>query len=288
MPGNEWREPSVVRLIARHRGKAPVEIVEQYARELLREWGVNGLPVDVDALASALGIRQRTAPFPFAGRVYVEPSGQLVMDLNADDGSTRRRFTCAHEIVHTLFPGFRRDFRYRLDTVTGQADRGRGDEEYLCDLGAASLLMPAELVRDRYSIEQGLSAIEELAADAEVSLEAAGNRLVEFAAPGTGFLVLEVRHKPADQTLLRRGQPVAPRLRVRYAKWSGSRVHVPRFKSADDDSVLVRALQTQTRARGKGSLPGVRERLFEIEAGCYPRGDGSGAYDRVLAVAKRG
>ena len=52
---------------------------------------------------------KRVASFAFAGRIYAEASGQLVMDLNAADSEPRRRFTASHEIMHTAFPGFRRE-----------------------------------------------------------------------------------------------------------------------------------------------------------------------------------
>ena len=31
------------------------------------------------------------------------------MDLRADDPEVRQRFTCAHEVIHTAFPGFVRE-----------------------------------------------------------------------------------------------------------------------------------------------------------------------------------
>lgn len=276
----------MLRLMSKHRSKDPEALVARYAADLLSEWNLSALPIHVDALASALGIRRQIASYPFAGRVYVEPSGQLVMDLNADDPAPRRRFTCGHEIIHTLFPGFRRESRYRLDAVTGASDRRRGEEEYLCDRGAAELLMPAALMADSFGMSGGLTAIERLAREAEVSLEAAGNRLVGLEARPSVFVVLEVGHKPADAPAIRRGTDVEKRLRVRYANSRKLAVHVPRFKSADDDSVFVRALHTGVLEEGRESLPGAsRNGLFNIEARAFPRGDGTPELTRVLAVA---
>lgn len=279
-----WRESSVVRLMARHRGRDPEAIVEQHARGLLRDWGINELPVNVDALASGLGIRRQVASYPFAGRVYVEPSGQLVMNLNADDALPRQRFTCGHEIIHTVFPGFKREFRYRLDAATGRHDVRRGEEEFLCDHGAAELLMPGAMVRERYRLSAGLDAVETLAVSADVSLEAAGNRLVSLAESQAVFVVLEVGHKPADAPALRKGLVVPKRLRVRYATSSGLGLHVPRFKSADNDSVFVRALESGGLEEGEECLPGSNARTFRLQARAFPKGDGSGEMSRVLAV----
>lgn len=286
MGARAWREPAVLRLMTKHRSKDPESLVARYATDLLHEWHLSELPIHVDALASALGIRRQIASYPFAGRVYVEPSGQLVMDLNADDPAPRRRFTCGHEIIHTLFPGFRRESRYRLDIVTGASDLRRGEEEYLCDRGAADLLMPAALMADLYGLPGGLAAIERLARDADVSLEAAGNRLVGLQVRPSVFVVLEVGHKPADGPAIRRGTNVPKRLRVRYANASNLATHVPRFKSADDGSVFVRALHSGVVEEGREPLPGAsRDGLFDIEARAFPRGDGTPELTRVLAVA---
>jgi hypothetical protein len=54
---------------------------------------IRQLPVDVDLIASCLGIKRRAASLAFAGRIYAEENGQLVMDLNANDSEPRRRFT---------------------------------------------------------------------------------------------------------------------------------------------------------------------------------------------------
>lgn len=275
-----WTEPIVVGLLRKHRGKDPEAVIESYVADQLIAGRQRKLPIDVDGLASLLGIKQRVAPFPFAGRIYAEPSGQLVMDLNQGDYEPRRRFTCAHEIIHTAFPGFQKEERYRSDAATGSYTP-RDEEEYLCDHGAASLLLPAQLVASQYNAVDGLDAVEALAADGQVSLEAAGNRLVSLAGRPAMMIVLEVANKPADRAALRRGEPVEPRLRIRYCSTSGTKIYVPRHKSAADDSLFVRALQSGTAEQGRTYLPGAeRHGLFDVECKSYPYGDRS----RVIAI----
>lgn len=70
----------------------------------------------------------------------------------------------------------RQDSVRRVD-ADGSARRRAGfwdppnaEEEYLCDLGAAALLMPSDLVAGRYSLDKGLDSVERLARDAKVSL----------------------------------------------------------------------------------------------------------------------
>ncbi len=277
-----WSEPLVLKLIERHGGKRPEHILEAHAERLLRESEQDTLPVDVDLIASVLGIRRRVAPFGFAGRIYAEESGQLVMDLNAEDGEPRRRFTGAHELMHVAFPGFKREARYRADTSPGANPRNR-EEEYLCDHGAAALLMPRQLVAEGYRTDDGLDAVEALARDAEVSLEAAGNRLVSLSPTPAAFLVLKMTHKPADTPALRRGEDVPERLRMRYGTTSNLDLYVPRFKSARESSALCRAWEGWSTERGLEPLPGgERAGAFRVEAKAY----GADENRRVLAIAR--
>lgn len=273
--------PSLVERLVRETGSdSPQAAVEAYADQCRRKAMQNKLPINVDLVASCLGIRQRSGRYPFAGRIYAESSGQLVMDLNADDLPARQRFTCAHEVIHTAFPGFVVESRYRTDIQVGAHDR-REPEESLCDYGAASLLMPRELVVGAYSVAGGLRDVERLAADADVSLEAAANRLLSLADEPVAVLVFRWGHKPADRPALRRGQVVPERLRLRYALSHELNAFVPKYKSADDGSVFVRALATPEIQRGAEPLPGGHV-PFRAEAKQYPWGDEL----RVIALAR--
>lgn len=282
-----WTDPLVQRLIRRHRGKAPEEIVREYVARWLAEAGQVELPVDVEGIASLLGIKRRLVDGPFAGRIYAEPSGQLVMDLRESDGGPRRRFSCAHEILHTLFPGFAREGRYRVDVSIGKHRRERYEEEYLCDFGAAELLMPEHLLdkRDFALDEHGLEAIENLASEAEVSLEAAGNRLARRTS-GAIFLVMELMHKPSELPALARGADVPQKLRLSYATSADdTNLFLPRHKSSPDESPMVRALTSGSLQRGETTIPGGGPRNYRVEAAPYPRYQGDRRIDRVLAVA---
>lgn len=282
----ELSEPLVGKLLARHGGSTPEEAIERFVTRQLRDTRQTHLPVDVDLITSALGIRQRKRDYPFAGRIYADESGQLVMDLSSADPQPRRRFTCAHELLHLAFPGFKQEARYRLDRSTGTYERDRTLEEYLCDYGAALTLMPTELVAGRYRIEDGLAAVDKLSADAEVSLEAAGIRLVRLAVTPCAFVVLQVSHKPADMKRLRRGESVPPELRVKYGVVK-QMPFVPRFKSAEPDSPFARALDRDGVVTGYGSLPGAAGgRPVYIEALRVGPRNSTELPQRVVAVAR--
>jgi hypothetical protein len=232
----------VLKLIERHRDRTAEEIIERHAEQLRRDAEQAALPVDVELVASVQGIKPRRATWDFAGRIYADIDGQLVMDLNNEDRDERQRFTCAHELMHLAFPGFK------------------------CD------------------IDEGLDGVERLAKDADVSLQAAGNRLASLADRPSAFLVFDWSHKPADRPQLRRGEDVPKCLRLRYASVAAVDAYLPRFKSVEDSSTFGRAWHGARRERGRELLPGA-ERLgaFDVEAQPY------GANDRrvVLAVARR-
>jgi hypothetical protein len=277
-----WTEPLVLKLKASHRNRPPEGIMERHADRLRLEAGQNKFPIDVDLISSVAGVRQRKGAWDFAGRIYAEPDGQLVMDLNAVDGEARQRFTSAHELMHLAFPGFKREARYRLEAREPGQNARNAEEEYLCDLGAAALLMPSDLVRGTFPAEDGLLTVEKLAQSAQVSLQAAGNRLVEFAERPAAFLVFDWSHKPADRPALRRGEQVPPRLRLRYASSSGVSAYMPRFKSAPDDSVFCAAWHDHHRHTGYELLPGAPELgLFHVQAKAY----GNAERRVVLATA---
>lgn len=279
-----WSEPTVLRLIERSADKDPIAIIEAYAARCLREANAGGLPIDVEGIASHLGIRIRVAEHPFAGRVHLEETGSLVIDLNARDSEVRRRFTCAHEVMHTAFPGFRRDSRYRVDRAVGAQQRSRGEEEYLCDRGAAALLMPASSLGALYEAGRGLGDVERLASAARVSLEAAAIRLVTLAERPLVFMVFDWAHKPADIPRLRRGEEPDKKLRIRYGLAAGLVLRIPRFVSAPVESIFVRALEANKPVRGVSGIPGVSsERRFLVEAKAYGRSEPGER--RVLALA---
>ena len=276
-----WTEPLVVQLAESRTDQDPERAIEAYAESLLVDAEQSSLPIDVDLVASIKGVKRRRGEHDFAGRIYVEEDGQLVMDLNTTHNPRRQRFTCAHEMMHTGFPNFEEEERYRLDTVVGSNPVNR-EEEYLCDLGAAALLMPERLIATAYRLSNGLKDIERLSRDAKVSLEAAGNRLAGIAEGPAIFMTFEHGHKPADRTAMRRGESVKKRVRLRYARSAGLDIFLPRFKSADKKSAITLAQESGKLERSTEELPGVSNAgLFAIEAKRY----GTDERECVLAVA---
>lgn len=278
----EWREPLVRRLIEANGGGAPEEIIERWADRLRAEAHQDSLPIRPHLIASCHGIKRRRGAYDFAGRIYAEASGQLVMDINEQDPEERQHFTEAHELIHPAFPDFEIEMRYRLDATMERHAENR-EEEYLCDHGAAALLMPSELVADEYTVRRGLADAERLSADAEVSVEAAANRIVGLADEPCVLLCLTWSHKPADRPALRKGLDVPLGLRVRYAVTTHLNLYVPKFKGAEKHSVFCRASEAISAVTDITTLPGVESAgLFRVEAKRY----GTNRLERVLAIAR--
>jgi IrrE N-terminal-like domain len=89
----------------------------------------------LEAMALRLGVsRIIEERLPFDGGIFQLSGGELVIRLNADSPTTRRRFTLAHEIGHLLLgkPGLR-------------SSCGRDQVlERKCDAIASELLMPSD------------------------------------------------------------------------------------------------------------------------------------------------
>lgn len=267
------REPLVARLAGKRADGDPRPRLEAILDGWRAEAGQDKLAIDVFGLASARGIRVvEVVPGDWDGRVYVDAERRPVIEIDREHAPVRRRFTVAHELAHTAFPGFTSERRYRVDEDLGSAvfARNRSEEERLCDWGAGVLLMPEDLIWS-YRADQGLRAVEKLARDAKVSLEAAANRLIERSRKPAVFLVLD--------EVEGRG------LCVRYAKVQQLPLFVPRGVQVDAGSVFARAARGGARERDTGRLPSRSRRLFHIEAKSFPLGRGAGARERVLALA---
>lgn len=117
------------------------------ARQVLKSSGINTAPVDVDALAAALGfqISRRDLPHGEAGNTFTKRNQKYIL-VNQNDGLARQRFTILHEIAHHVL---------ELSSVHGEkvsSDeleryKGRPYEEVLCDVFAAECLVPWHLIQ---------------------------------------------------------------------------------------------------------------------------------------------
>ncbi len=113
-------------------------------------------PVDLEALASSLGLRVNYAFLPsgISGELVSE-SGGFAININATDPTSRQRFTLAHELGHfvrhrdLIGTGIDDDRAYRSTNQGRYFNTRIGPrQETEANKFAANLLMPWHLIED--------------------------------------------------------------------------------------------------------------------------------------------
>lgn len=283
----------VQRFLAQHQwSNTPDELVVRLCEELLDESDAC-VPVNVRMLASFRGV-SRITPLDQseAGCIFCADQ-QLVVQIRSSDSPERQRFTICHEILHTFFPGFREERRSRTDRTVGSYERSQL-EEYLCDVGAAELLLPRQSFLAALPGEPQIDDVIELADLFEASLEATAIRMVNLASLPMAVVVLEPAWKPAEQReLIRRAaQPsfaglepeqLPKKLRVRWA-YGPRMVTVPKHKSVSEATPLANVLETGS-AEYQGPT-GLVDGILHVSARHLPYRREGEAVDRVLVLMR--
>jgi uncharacterized protein DUF955 len=133
-------------------GAAPsrklIDAVKLHAVELIR--GLKGPPFDLESelvqRTAAIGAIRPSRDISADGRIFWDPSG-YVIQLKSTLDPSRRAFTLGHEIAHTFFFNCDRGVSQRTDPTTETFSEQK-PEEYLCDVAAAEMLMPAAALID--------------------------------------------------------------------------------------------------------------------------------------------
>jgi predicted transcriptional regulator len=143
----------------------------------LRARGLGQYPIDVEAVASMLGLHVVFEPMDddMSGFLERRPTGWTA-GVNAYHHPVRQRFTLAHEIAHfVLHRDEQREFR---DQTFARRAGTRDRIESEADQFAAQLLMPSSAIA--MSIRAGLRNLNELASAFKVSTLAMRYRLSEL------------------------------------------------------------------------------------------------------------
>lgn len=207
---------------------------------------VDDLPIDLDMAASYSGAEVERASGGPAGSVRYQDNRYRIR-VNADDIERRVRFSIAHEIIHIPF--------LTASGATSRTDdhiastEWSGQEEHLCDHGAAELLMPLAAVGTLVSPQPTIDDVVAVAERCEASIEASLRRVAKLSQLKGCAVVLEPKLKPteihakqhaaANPPLLPELAPPQPqpRLRVTYAVDCG--LWIPKDKSVDDNCPLA-------------------------------------------------
>lgn len=192
----------------------PVAAIEVLAAQLVEDSGLARPFRNLKRMASHQDIFDiEVIPMSDAGRLIGTAKGLLVQ-VNAAHPETKRRFTTCHEIGHTLFPSYDPHRPSRVDHDTGLYAED-DEEEFLCDVAAAELLMPtAEFRRELAWHKLHVWSIDKLAKEFGASLEATAIKCVRVASEPVALIVWD--SAMASTSGSARGT-MPPELRVRYA-----------------------------------------------------------------------
>ncbi len=228
----------------------PVAAVRRLAHELIDDVGFDQPPFTPEILASFRGVREvRRVAMSSAARL-VPRAGALAIELNSDHSVGKQNFSVDHEVMHTALPTYTGGFVDDPETGTFSDS---SEEELLCDIGAAALLLDERWLGPR-ALEAGpsLAALQALAAEFGASLEATARRLAELGVWSCAFVFWEEGFRVGDRVAP--GQPLLPgmmgigaptaKLRVVAAYRSPSFAHtIPWNKSAPPTSLVHQAAQ---------------------------------------------
>ncbi len=157
--------------MARQPKTASLEAIRK-AQQLLDECDVRCLPVNLVSLARHQGIQQiKEMDTRLDGQLLELEDGGYEIILSKNASVTRKRFTLAHEIPHTL-----------LFAGQDSEDMGCGEQavEELCNTAAAEILIPSRFLQKVFPRDKEVTveSFLEVTRLFECSLEAAGWRLL--------------------------------------------------------------------------------------------------------------
>lgn len=121
-----------------------LEKIEKKAEEILGQFNLKTIPVPVEEISDKLGIKISRAPSKDFSGLLIRKESRALIGVNSSEGSTRQRFTIAHELGHFyLHP--------QKDTFVDYRDNSEGvirtTREREADMFAAALLMPRTLLQ---------------------------------------------------------------------------------------------------------------------------------------------
>ncbi len=250
------------------------------------------MPVDLSVVASFQNvIRIEEVDQLEAGHLRWD-GDHFVICVRRSDSVGRRRFSAAHELVHTFFE---EDGPHETGTLRhDHSGHGELDEESLCDLGAAELCMPYAAFLEATNVNTGFADLSRVADRMMVSLEAAARRLASLLPHPTACVVLEPKYTKPEQKLMQqlKSSPVlpgmdsgvmpAPKLRVTSSRSHGLGF-IPNNKSVSGIDLTDLADFGELRVVGRTGLI-KDEPILQISAIHAPYNRNGERQDRVILL----
>jgi len=246
----------------------PVEGAIKLAESLSKQCEHSILSKQLDLLASWQGAKIQELEMDDAGRlipIFTDKFDYLIQ-VNEADSQARKNFSACHEIGHTLMPNFSGAPSPRRDAQTARWDE-ESEEEFLCDVAGAELLMPRRKFVPRLrGCGVCIEAVQVLAQEFGASLEAAAVNITRARVADVAVIVWEPGWKKQQKEDM--VNPVLPfgdefsglpekKLRIKFACACGEMeaFHFPRNKSIEEDSLIGQAAATSLSVCGMQALP---------------------------------
>src|SRR4051794_11408263 len=179
--------------------------MQRLAAELIDLAAFNNPPFDPEVLASIRNVRE-VRRVPMSGAARLIPDGSFLrIEVNQDHSLGKQNFSIDHESSHTLIPTYGNE---RVDDKETGAFKDTSEKEFLCDIGAATLLLdPRWLTGVALQASPSIALLRSTAETFTASLEATARQLAIVAPWSAAFVFWEegVRKKeriPPGQLLM--------------------------------------------------------------------------------------
>lgn len=218
-----WQTPQAQYISQRTGLSDPEVAIRKLVSDLLEEAEQSTPPIDLTLVASFKNIVRIRREELLGPAMLINSANGLEIVINSADAPARQNFSIAHEISHTFFFG--------CSSIIEGIDRWIGqfspklEEEYLCDVGASSLLFPPDLMApliEPYGCN--LDAIRRIAGIFNGSIEATAITWARLSPWDCAVVFFEEKLKPTQ--VRKQGQMVftgmedilpQPELRINHA-----------------------------------------------------------------------
>jgi hypothetical protein len=222
--------------------------MHRLAADLIDFAEFKGPPFNPEVLASIRNIYE-VRRVRMSGAARLIPDGAFLrIEVNQDHSRGKQNFSIDHEISHTLIPTYSNE---RVDDEETGTFRDNSEEELLCDIGAAALLLDSRWISGlAYQTSPSLAFIRAAAETFTASLEATARQLAAVAPWPAAFVFWEEGLRKMERKKLPPGQLLIPdlvglvgpqaKLRVKRCYPTKSfRPLIPWNKSVPDASLIA-------------------------------------------------
>ena len=227
-----------------------IELAEAFTKECEVTYAARNL----ELLASFKDAKIQKTAMRSAGELVWTPhqDNEFLILVNEDHPLQRQNFSICHELGHLLMPNYDPSVGRHVDWETMRWNPEE-EEEYLCDVAAAEILMPRRIFKPRLrACGLCIEALIGLSEEFEASLEATAVNVVRAGLGDVAVIVWTLGYRknevPSSENLSLFDDstdplfaPVEKKYRVKFAYGHGSMrdFYFPTNQSTDNDSLIA-------------------------------------------------